>query len=382
MKTTIFEKDARMGRPSASSIFRLAQCPGSWHAESICPPEEEGEDATTGTYLHDCMEHNRMPDDPEQAELVEFCFQSEGELVKDVFGEDVSSLTVIREERMFAKDENGDVVFSGKPDVVYYSTLKDVALILDYKFGRLAVDSVEQNRQLAALAVLLRFKLGSCPSAIFAGIIQPYVSRRMPQLVKFLPEHLEAAERYLRKIIADAEEPNAPLRPDEKACRYCRAKTVCPAVKLALANVTSRDLAASWEQWSPSKRREAYDLAQLAKRWAASVEAKVKADLKADMEIPGLCLAAGKKAFTVTDPAAAFTVLNGLFPDSIGAAKFAAVCKVGITELDKLVHAARKLQGIQTTVDESKKWLRKTLAGCASTKVSEGSVKEIGGGAA
>lgn len=382
MKTTIFEKDARMGRPSASCIFRLAQCPGSWHAESICPPEEEGEDATTGSYLHDCMEHNRMPDDPEQAELVEFCFQAEGELVKDVFGEDVSSLTVIREERMFAKDENGDVVFSGKPDVVYYSTLKDVALILDYKFGRLAVDSVEQNRQLAALAVLLRFKLGACPSAVFAGIIQPYVSRRKPTLVKFLPGHLEAAEKYLRKVIADAEEPNAPLRPDEKACRYCRAKTACPAVKMALVNVTSGDLTASWEQWSPEKRREAYDLAKLAKRWADSVEAKVKADLKADMVIPGLCLAAGKKAFTVIDPAAAFTVLNGLFPDRIGAAEFTAVCKVGITELDKLVHAVRKGQGIKCTVNESKQWLRETLAGCASTNVSEGSVNEKGGGAA
>ena len=90
----------------------------------------------------------------------------------------------------------------------------------------------------------------------------------------------------------------------------------------------------------------------------------------------------GKKAFTVTDPAAAFNVLHELFPDRIRAAEFTAVCKVGITELDKLVHSVRKLQGIQTTVDESKKWLRKTLAGCASTKVSEGSVKEIGGGAA
>ena len=112
------------------------------------------------------------------------------------------------------------------------------------------------------------------------------------------------------------------------------------------------------------------------------MEAKVKADLKAELEIPGLCLTSGKKAFTVTDPAAAFSVLHELFPDRIGAAAFTSCCKVGITELDKLVHSVRKLQGIQTTVDESKKWLRKTLARCASTKVSEGSVKEIGGGTA
>ncbi len=382
MKTTLINKDSRMGRPSASGIFRLAQCPGSWLAESKCPPEEESEDAATGTYLHDCMEHNRTPDDPEQAELIEFCFQVEGELVEDIFDEEASKLTIIREERMFATDEDGNVIFSGKPDKVYYSPLKDIALILDYKFGRLAVDPVEQNRQLAALAVLLRYKLGSCPSTIFAGIIQPYVSRRKPQLVKFLPEHLDAAERYLRKIITDAEIPNAPLRPDEKACRYCRAKTACPAVKMALVNVTSGDLTASWEQWSPEKRREAYDLAKLAKKWAASVESKVKADLRAEVEIPGLVLAPGKKAFTVTDAAAAFQILNGLFPDDITAQAFTACCKVGITDLDKLVHSVRKAADAGAKVAESKDWLRKTLAGCAEVKVSDGSVKEVEGGAA
>lgn len=382
MKTTLINKDSRMGRPSASGIFRLAQCPGSWLAESKCPPEEESEDAATGTYLHDCMEHNRTPDDPEQAELIEFCFQVEGELVEDIFDEEASKLTIIREERMFATDEDGNVIFSGKPDKVYYSPLKDIALILDYKFGRLAVDPVEQNRQLAALAVLLRYKLGSCPSTIFAGIIQPYVSRRKPQLVKFLPEHLDAAERYLRNIITDAEIPNAPLRPDEKACRYCRAKTACPAVKMALVNVTSGDLTASWEQWSPEKRREAYDLAKLAKKWAASVESKVKADLRAEVEIPGLVLAPGKKAFTVTDAAAAFQILNGLFPDDITAQAFTACCKVGITDLDKLVHSVRKAADAGAKVAESKDWLRKTLAGCAEVKVSDGSVKEVEGGAA
>ena len=382
MKTTLINKDSRMGRPSASGIFRLAQCPGSWLAESKCPPEEESEDAATGTYLHDCMEHNRTPDDPEQAELIEFCFQVEGELVEDIFDEEASKLTIIREERMFATDEDGNVIFSGKPDKVYYSPLKDIALILDYKFGRLAVDPVEQNRQLPALAVLLRYKLGSCPSTIFAGIIQPYVSRRKPQLVKFLPEHLDAAERYLRNIITDAEIPNAPLRPDEKACRYCRAKTACPAVKMALVNVTSGDLTASWEQWSPEKRREAYDLAKLAKKWAASVESKVKADLRAEVEIPGLVLAPGKKAFTVTDAAAAFQILNGLFPDDITAQAFTACCKVGITDLDKLVHSVRKAADAGAKVAESKDWLRKTLAGCAEVKVSDGSVKEVEGGAA
>lgn len=149
----------------------------------------------------------------------------------------------------------------------------------------------------------------------------------------------------------------AEMRPSEKACRYCRAQSSCPAVKLALVNVTAGDLAAAWESWPLEKRREAYDLAKLAKRWAASVEAKVKADLRAEVEIPGLVMAPGRRAFT-------------------------ACCKVGITDLDKLVHGARKKEDGGSKVSDSKDWLRKTLAGCAEVKVSEGSVKEVEGGAA
>lgn len=381
MKTIIIEKDERNGRPSASGMYRMELCPGSWLAEAACPPEVESDDAATGTYLHDCMEHGRVPDDAEQAEVIEFCAQAEGELVADVFGDSVGSLTIVREERMFVRGAEGEVIFSGKPDVVYYSQEKDIALILDYKFGRLAVDSVDQNRQLAALAVGLKYKSGCCPAAIYAGIIQPYVSRRKPELVKFLPVHIEKADEYLRGLIAVAEAPNALLKPSEKACRYCRAKASCPAVKLALVSVTSGDLTACWEQWPPEKRREAYDLAKLAKKWGEAVERLFERDVIAGL-IPGFEMSSGKKAFTVTDPAAAFKVLNGLFPDGVGATEFTAICKVGITDLDKLVHSVRKSQGIKTTVDESKKWLRKTLEGCASTKVSKGSVKEIGGGEA
>ena len=104
--------------------------------------------------------------------------------------------------------------------------------------------------------------------------------------------------------------------------------------------------------------------------------------MMAELDIPGLCLTSGKKAFTVTDAAAAFQILNGLFPDGIAAQAVTGCCKVGITDLDKLVHAVRKAADAGAKVAESKDWLRKTLAGCAEVKVSDGSVKEEEGGAA
>lgn len=369
-------KDERQGLPSASGMQRLFLCPGSWQAEKKCPVDEESEDAAMGTMLHACMEQGTMPEDPEDAEAVAWCREMEKNLCEKHLGmnENWTEVQTAREVRLFEWDR----LFSGKPDMVAICNRK--AFVVDYKFGRIPVTTAERNLQLSALAVLA---MDRCEvDEVFVCILQPYASRKDPAVCRYTRESVEQARAFFRACIERAQDEHAPLKPSEKACRYCRAQSSCPAVKLALVNVTSGDLTAAWEEWSPEKRREAYDLAKLAKKWAASVESKVKADLRAEVEIPGLALAPGKKAFTITDAAAAFQILNGLFPDGITAQAFTACCKVGITDLDKLVHSVRKAADAGAKVAESKDWLRQTLAGCAEVKISDGSVKEIGGGAA
>lgn len=376
--TEIIE-DERQGLPSASGMQRLFLCPGSWNAERKCPIDEESEDAAMGTMLHACMEQGTTPEDPEDAEAVAWCREMEKALCEKHLGmkENWTDVQTVREVRLFERDR----LFSGKPDMVAVWDRK--ALVVDYKFGRIPVSPAECNLQLSALAVLVMDGHEAYHvDEVFVCILQPYASRKEPAVCRYTRESVEQARAFFRACIEQAQDEHAPLKPSEKACRYCRAQSSCPAVKLALVNVTSGDLTTAWEEWSPEKRREAYDLAKLAKRWAASVESKVKADLRAEVEIPGLVLAPGKKAFTVTDAAAAFQILNGLFPDGITAQAFTGCCKVGITDLDKLVHSVRKAADAGAKVAESKDWLRKTLAGCAEVKVSDGSVKEVEGGAA
>lgn len=376
--TEIIE-DERQGLPSASGMQRLFLCPGSWNAERKCPIDEESEDAAMGTMLHACMEQGTTPEDPEDAEAVAWCREMEKALCEKHLGmkENWTDVQTVREVRLFERDR----LFSGKPDMVAVWDRK--ALVVDYKFGRIPVSPAECNLQLSALAVLVMDGHEAYHvDEVFVCILQPYASRKEPAVCRYTRESVEQARAFFRACIEQAKDEHAPLKPSEKACRYCRAQSSCPAVKLALVQVTSGDLTAAWEEWSPEKRREAYDLAKLAKKWAASVESKVKADLRAEVEIPGLVLAPGKKAFTVTDAAAAFQILNGLFPDGITAQAFTGCCKVGITDLDKLVHSVRKAADAGAKVAESKDWLRKTLAGCAEVKVSDGSVKEVEGGAA
>lgn len=373
--TEIIE-DERQGLPSASGMQRIFLCPGSWQAERKCPVDEESDDAILGTMLHACMEQGTTPENPEDAEAVAWCRETERALCEKHLGmmENWGDVQTLREIRLFERDR----LFSGKPDMVAVWDRK--AFVVDYKFGRLPVTAAECNLQLSALAVLV---VDHCEvDEVIVCILQPYASRKEPAVCRYTRESVEQARAFFQTCIKLAQDEHAPLKPSEKACRYCRAQSSCPAVSLALVNVTSGDLTAAWEQWTPEKRREAYDLAKLAKKWAASVESKMKADLRAEVEIPGLALAPGKKAFTITDAAAAFQILNGLFPDGITAQEFTACCKVGITDLDKLVHSVRKAADAGAKVAESKDWLRKTLAGCAEVKVSDGSVKEIGGGAA
>lgn len=376
--TEIIE-DEHQGLPSASGMQRLFLCPGSWNAERKCPIDEESDDAAMGTMLHACMEQGTTPEDPEDAEAVAWCREMEKALCEKHLGMkgNWTDVQTVREVRLFERDR----LFSGKPDMVAVWDRK--ALVVDYKFGRIPVSPAECNLQLSALAVLVMDGHEAYHvDEVFVCILQPYASRKEPAVCRYTRESVEQARAFFRACIEQAQDEHAPLKPSEKACRYCRAQSSCPAVKLALVNVTSGDLTTAWEEWSPEKRREAYDLAKLAKRWAASVESKVKADLRAEVEIPGLVLAPGKKAFTVTDAAAAFQILNGLFPDGITAQAFTGCCKVGITDLDKLVHSVRKAADAGAKVAESKDWLRKTLAGCAEVKVSDGSVKEVEGGAA
>lgn len=368
-------EDERQGLPSASGMQRIFLCPGSWQAERKCPGDEESDDAALGTILHAHMEQGTMPEDTEEAEVVAWCREMEKALCEKCLGmmADWSDVQFIREARLFERE----CLFSGKPDMV--AVWGGKAVVVDYKFGRIPVSSAECNLQLSALAVLV---MDSCEvDVVFVCILQPYAGCKGPAVCRYTRECVEKARGFFRACIELAQNVHAPLKPSQKACRYCRAQSSCPAVRLALVNVTSGDLTAAWEQWCPEKRREAYDLAKLAKRWAVSVESKVKADLRAEVEIPGLVLAPGKKAFTVTDPAAVFRILNELFPEGVTADAFTACCKVGIADLDRLVHAVRKAADSCTKVAESKDWLRRTLAGCVDVKISDGSVKELEGGA-
>lgn len=356
----------REGKPSASGMARLCRCPGSWRLEQMCPEPDESEAAAEGTMLHAHMEQGTLPEDAEQAEAVEWCREMEVQLRAMVWPDvDITEADCTREERLWASDGS----YSGQADAVWVADGK--ALVVDYKFGRGEVESVVANHQLAALAVLVRRRHGVCE--VYAAILQPRASRAVPPLVRYDEAALDNMERYLDKAIAAAAAPDAGLHTGELQCKYCRAAAICPAQLQLAQQVTAADVLAGWAAWTPAQKRLAYDTAQVAKKWAEKVVAKCEGDLAAGVPVDGLELGAGRTSFTVTDAQEAFTLLHEM--PGVSAEEFVACCKVGITELDKLVHTKLKAAGASSTVKESKEWLRACLADVAECKTTKGSIK-------
>ena len=359
--------DPRRGLPSASGMERLVLCPGSWFAEHALPEDGPNEAAEKGTELHRHMELGSAPEEPEEAELLDWVRKTEYELVLSHFGIYPGPM---RERRWWSAAGS----FSGQPDVVYVKG--GVALLLDYKFGRAAVSASPANKQLAALAYLAFDNLPGVET-VLCGIIQPLVSREVPQLVQYCRAEYSALSGYFDAALAAASVPGAPLCPGVVQCRYCRAAATCSAcTAMVAAGSQKRD----WAERSPERKAGALRLAVLAKKWAESIERRAREDLKNDVgSIPGFALAPGRSSFKITDAAGAFAVLEERC--GIPAQEFARCCSVRISELDKVVHAelARRAEelGQKQLVQNSKLWLRECLAECGTTTTTEGCIKEV-----
>lgn len=366
MSTIITEEDVRKGLPSASGLQRLVLCPGSWLAEKACPEQEVSEAAAAGTRLHKHMEEGTLPEDAEEAEAVAWCRTMESQLALEHVG---ATEVLFRERRLF----DGCQRFSGQADVVFCH--EGVALVLDYKFGRVEVASAEANCQLYALALLM-FDSFADVQQVYCGILQPYVSRQRPAVMRFGRGDVKQLREWLYGKLEEAQRPGAKLCPGEAQCRYCRAAASCPALGLQVQKAAGMELT-RWEAWSLEDRKRAWDAARMAKRYVEAIERKVRADLEAGVEIPGLELGAGKASFTIADAGGAFAELNALL--DVTGEEFTKCCTVSISKLDTLVHAkltAHAPEGVKQTTKASKEWLREALAEFGSVKCTAGTIKE------
>ena len=321
--TTTAAIDERRGLPSCSQFAALALCPGR-HRATLGMEGETSEAAEKGNRIHAALETGDLSAlAPEEKSLAESCKKQTEEVLAqwlDSLGAKAPDM-VLREKRLFAAN------YSGKADYLALSDLS--AIVVDYKTGRVEVDSAEINLQMRGLAALVRanFQL----ETVLVAVVQPLHGE--PKLCKYNAHTLMQAAAQADLIAAVALMPDAPRRPGT-ACQYCPACGTARCPESIRAIVTVADIEQAVAQLDPPQLAEFLGKIEVAERAIRAARERAKGLLEADPEaIPGWVLRPGATRRTVTDTAAAANLLAAhIPPDAIMKS-----CNLSLGDLEKTV---------------------------------------------
>ena len=324
MSTQPETTDERQGLPSGSGAKRWLNCPGSHLAERGLP-DSQTDDATEGEMLHAVMETgesaHRAKLTEDQATCIEFCRETRRKLSAELLSEHVIEFV---EQRLWLRNQvTLDPVGSCRIDWAGFST--DSMLVIDWKFGRNAVDAADVNDQLRFAAAVAWQEY--YPEEVFVAIVAPRAEGERVTVARFSAAQCEAAHAEMVAGAIRAMQPGQPRCPSAGACHHCRAKgtDACPesiAAATALATVTTAELA------TPERVAELLDKCELAERVIEAVRTGAKRMIASGVSVPGWRLKPGAKPKKVSAKAAWAKI-----GQQIGGSAFAEACTVSIPAL-------------------------------------------------
>ena len=351
--------DGRQGCPSASSASRYALCPGSFMLEQQAPAEPESDDARIGNRIHAALAGESVPDmTDEELAIYGACQLQEAGMHGRVMGDHTQE---IREIRLWSV--SGGNSWSGKPDVIYGRDGDDSWLVIDYKTGRGDVEEAAGNLQLRALAVLVKRRFAA--RHVMVAIIQPLASRE-PSVCAYNAEDLDIAGREIDEIMARVQQPGQPRVPSPDACKYCRAKAICPEAKAAALAVTRAE---SLGVLTGAELGDLLDRCRLAEQVVDAIRAEAKRRLENGETVPGWRLKPGPQREDITDPERVFSRFCGA-----GGTYAAFMSAVKITN-GKLRDALKSATGDKGKAIDAR--MESILAGCTETKSTAPQLERI-----
>ena len=351
--------DERNGKPSASGMSRLALCAGSWNLESTLPPQKPNQYMTLGTDIHAVLADLKPFEElsEEGQEIATRCLSDYSDMIGSLNLGPITSSVI--EERFWY-----DELFSGAIDRIDFFG-EETAVVTDYKTGRTAQSGASENIQLRAYAVLVKKAYPKLKS-IYVAIIQPLASGKTTAM--YGEADLDQADEQIANAVKASLEPNAPRTPSPDACKWCRAKNVCPeAYGNAEAAQTELQILSGTAIATLSNEELASldSKALIVENFIDDIRKELKSRLMGGAQITGLSLTKGRTIRNVTDPTAASSALSDILkPD-----EFLACTKVSITALEKAYGKARRLKG-----KDAKLALEETLGWIIESKEGEPSI--------
>lgn len=285
---------------SASSLDRLAICPPSARMSQDIP-EQQNKDAERGTRIHSLGElillgkddTDGFPVGTEQEDID--IARRYAEYVWDIA--DISGTIFVEESfhdalRFYHHDLGGTadaVVLSGRD-----------LHIIDLKTGLIPV-SAENNKQ------MLTYGLGAIQKHGWAKFDFVHLHIYQPNNISrytYTPNIIKAWSEALIKIAKRADDPFEKPVPHAKACHYCKAKPVCPAMR-------EKALEAAKQDFAEDNLEKLLDDAEIATMWADSVKENAKRLIEGGTNAGKWYLKNGRKMVTYKDKVGAEAYFAG-----------------------------------------------------------------------
>jgi hypothetical protein len=288
------------------------RCPGSVALEAAFP-DQSSSYAAEGTLAHtlasDCLEHpaGKHPSQRigEQHDVDGYIFtvdQTMADYVDDYcrlvrdYGE--RGLLLV-EQRVPIGHLTGEQGATGTSDAIVVDTANRVLFVIDLKYGMgVKIDADSEQLKMYALGALQQCDQLAEFEQVCMVIHQPrlnHVSEHwlpVADLRAFKQQAAEAAEA--------ARQPDAPLVPGEKQCRFCKAKSTCPALRAEVTDIVSGSATLD-EFVTPDMTTGdnylsmAMSKVELVEHWCSAVRAEVARRLLAGQSVDGFKLVEGKR---------------------------------------------------------------------------------------
>lgn len=231
METT----DERQGYISASGLERIKLCPPSWNLSKLVPKEEGTAVTKAGTDIHAAAAGQDIELKRKDAELTETLIARGDAIIAVILGN--TELTIaedLRDNLRIWGNKDTENKWSGLFDRLVIAKHENeniddtIAIILDYKTGWKEQTGTEQNLQLRGAAVLAKTHNPNV-ERVYVAMIERV--KRDDTVVLYGPREIDQARTEINQILRAGYAGEGEYNPSEKACQYCPAKTVCPAVR-------------------------------------------------------------------------------------------------------------------------------------------------------
>ena len=272
-------------RLSASRIDRVMQCPGSYRLESLMPYEPAGEAAERGTAIHEIAEKILNGIEFDKANVSDEYIDLATQYVNYVDSYFESPRKRLVEVNVDEGLKKIHLALGGTADAILVEG--NTLACFDLKTGRVPVSAVE-NKQLMTYALGAMMQLNA-PWTIDVHLVifQPGVG---VSIHKMSGLELKAHQDQLKAAAELALTNDAPTSPSPDACRYCKAKTICPSMREKVQTAARSDFMPD-----TTVTPEMLDTAVLVASWADAVQSAAKDQLTNGVAIQGWTMRAGRK---------------------------------------------------------------------------------------